>query len=61
MPTVLGLQITTERISAANIKKETILFQGPKLWNLLLSSLTSLRSLNSFKRKLIDLIFEKQT
>lgn len=44
-----------------NIKKQTILFQGPKLWNSLPSSITSLCSLNSFKRKLIDLLLEKQT
>ena len=60
MLTVLGLQITTGGISAAQtFKRQTILIQGPKLWNSLPSSLTSLCSLKSFKSKLIDLL-EKQ-
>lgn len=44
-----------------NIKKQTILFQGPKLWNSLPIFLTSQCSFKSFKRKFIDLLLLNQS
>ena len=55
------LETMKQLLAKLNIKKQTILFQGAKLWNSLPSSPASLCSLNSFKRNIIDFLLEKQT
>ena len=41
-----------------NIKKFTILYQGPKIWNCLPVSITSLSSFRIFKKKLLEFILK---
>ena len=39
-----------------NLKKFTILYQGPKMWNSLPVQITSLSSFRNFKKKLLELL-----
>ena len=39
-----------------NVKKFTILYQGPKIWNSLPVQITSLSSLPNFKKKLLEFL-----
>ena len=40
-----------------NIKKFTILYQGPRVWNSLPSSITNLSSFSTFKNKVLEFSF----
>ena len=41
-----------------NIKKFTILYQGPRIWNCLPASVTNLSSFSIFKNKVLEFFFE---
>ena len=42
-----------------NIKQFTILFQGPKVWNSLLTAITSSESLLSFRKKMLTFLINQ--
>ena len=42
-----------------NLKQFTILYQGPKIWSSLPATITCSQSLPSFKKKILDRVFNK--